>query len=121
MAQSHESVESDIDSIKDACLQDDEASRRCAMYALAGHDLASIKVATELAQRTSRQARCCAAFLLGELQEPRDADIDSLLRLVSDDSDTDVRVTATNALGRALRRRISKGKVELPEEAGSRS
>ena len=116
MAQLHANVESDIISVVDACLQDDEANRRCSMYALAGHDTASISVATELLTRTTKQARCCAAFLLGELQEPGDLDIDSLLKLVADDSDTDVRMTATNALGRALRRRISKGPIELPDK-----
>ena len=109
-----QSAESNIDSVVDACLQGDEANRRCAVYALAGHDTESILAATDLLKKTTTQERCCAAFLLGELQEPRDVDIDSLLRLVADDSDTDVRMTATNALGRALRRRISKGIVELP-------
>ncbi|MCY4095773.1 MAG: phytanoyl-CoA dioxygenase family protein [Gammaproteobacteria bacterium] len=116
MAQAHASVASNIDSIVDACLQGDEADRRCAMYALVGHDTESIFVATDLLARTTKQARCCAAFLLGELQEPRDVDLDSLLRLIADDSDTDVRMTASNALGRALRRRISIGIVELPDE-----
>ena len=116
VAQAHESAESNIDSVVDTCLQGKEANRRCAVYALAGHDTESILVATDLLKKTTTQERCCAAFLLSELQEPRDVDIDSLLRLVADDSDTDVRMTATNALGRALRRRISKGIVELPRE-----
>ena len=116
MAQAHTQAESDIESVVDACLRDDEANRRSAMYALAGHDPESISVANVLLKETNKQARCCAAFLLGELQEPRGVDLDSLLRLIEDDSDTDVRMTATNALGRALRRRISKEKSELPRD-----
>lgn len=118
-ARAHTKVASDIGAVVDACLQDDEANRRSAMYALAGHDSESISVVTELLEETSKQARCCAAFLLGELQKPRNVDIDSLLSLVADDSDTDVRMTATNALGRALRRRISKEEFALPEELTS--
>ncbi|MCY4128293.1 MAG: phytanoyl-CoA dioxygenase family protein [Gammaproteobacteria bacterium] len=116
MADSHSRVESDIDSVVEACLQNDEANRRSAMYALAGHDRESISVANDLFEGTTKQARCCAAFLLGELQEPRNVDLDSLLKLVADDSDTDVRMTATNALGRTLRRRMSKKNFALPED-----
>ena len=69
MAESHTRVESDVDSVVEACLQDDEANRRSAMYALAGHDQASISAANRLLESSAKQARCCAAFLLGELQD----------------------------------------------------
>ncbi len=119
MAQAHGEVETNVGSVVDACLQEDEANRRSAMYALAGHDEESIVVASDLRLFPNTQARCCAAFLLGELHEPRTADIDSLLQLIADESDTDVRMTASNALGRALRRRIANGEYWLPEGFGS--
>ena len=119
MAQTHAKVENDVDLVINACLQDDEANRRSAMYALAGRDEESISVASELISLPTEQARCCAAFLLGELQEPRTTDIESLLQLVADKSDTDVRMTASNALGRALRRRIANHEYWLPEDLGS--
>ena len=116
MARTHAKVSSDTDSIIGECLQDDEADRRSAMYALAGHDQASITVATDLLKKTTKQACCCAAFLLGELQEPRIHDIDTLLSLVAAETDTDVKMTATNSLGRALRRRIANGEFGVPED-----
>ena len=115
MAQAHAKVASDASLVAAKCLQNDEAERRSAMYALVGHDEASITVASDLLERSSKQARCCAAFLLGELREPRNVDIDTLLRLVADETDTDVKMTATNALGRAIRRRIANGEFWLPE------
>ena len=119
MAQAHGEVETNAGSVADACLQNDEASRRSAMYALAGHDEESISVANELLLQPTKQARCCAAFLLGELHEPRTTDIDSLLQMVANESDTDVRMTASNALGRAIRRRIANHEYWLPEDLGS--
>ena len=86
------------------------------MYALAGHDPESISVASKLLNGRAKQAHCCAAFLLGELREPRLAELYTLLSLVKDDSDTDVRMTATNALGRAIRRRIANGEFGLPTD-----
>ena len=116
MAHAHTNVATDIDAIVETCVRDDEAERRSAMYALVRHDEPSISVANGLLERTTKQARCCAAFLLGELQEPRNTDIETLLNLVVDEADTDVKMTATNALGRALRRRIGQGEFWLPED-----
>lgn len=116
MARTHGNVSLDTDSIIGECLQDDEADRRSAMYALAGHDEASISVASELLKKTTKQTRCCAAFLLGELQAPRIQDIDTLLSVVAIETDTDVKMTATNALGRALRRRIANGESGVTED-----
>lgn len=120
MALAHTRVTTHTEAIAAACLQDDEAERRSAMYALVGHDEASISVATDLLERTDKQARCCAAFLLGELQEPRKTDVDTLLLIVADEADTDVKMTATNALGRTLRRRIGKGEFWLREDLVSK-
>ena len=115
MAESHAKQVSDPTTLVDACLRDDEADRRSAMYALVGHDEVSRQVASTLVDRETKAARSCAAFLLGELQQPGDDALEQLLNLVADPSDTDVRMTATNALGRAVRRRFSHQCIDLPE------
>ena len=120
MALAHTEVLRDWDATVTACLEDDEAARRSAMYALVGHDEASLAVANVLVESSSPQARCCAAFLLGELQRPRNDDVDTLLRLVMKDPDTDVKMSATNALGRAIRRRIANGEYSLPADLVSK-
>ncbi len=112
LARAHNQV--DQANLVSACIAGTEAARRSAMYALVGCDHASIHVAAQLVSSDKESERCCAAFLLGELDTPRAVDLNTLLDLAINDTSTDVKMTATNGLGRVIRRRIAQGDPTMP-------
>lgn len=115
MASAHAVTGDSQKSLVSACVSGSEAARRSAMYALAGRDEETRTALPDLLDSDSLPRRRCAAFLLGELSAPQVDDVLSLIAL-SCDADTDLRMTAMNAIGRALRRRIANGEPEIPDE-----
>lgn len=106
----------DHESLVTAACSGDEAKRRSAIYALVGHDEGSRLVIENLSDSERDPERNCAAFLRGELSSPRFEELEDLVKVSSNDASRDVRLTATNALGRALRRRMVLDQVEVPED-----
>ncbi|MYD43183.1 MAG: hypothetical protein F4W90_04735 [Gammaproteobacteria bacterium] len=116
LSQAHKSMQSDSNRVISACSSDAEAERRSAMYALVGCDAETREATPALVASPHTYLRRCGAFLLGELTRPTDAEVKMLIAFSVDDVDTDVRMTAMNAVGRALRRNISRGVIALPTE-----
>lgn len=83
---------------------DNEALRRAATQALTTTDEFGLETAFDNTHSDSHTVRMSGAFLLGEIATVDDEVLTVLHRLSTQDSETDVRVTAINALGRLVRR-----------------
>ena len=116
LLRTHVQVETNASSIVEDLTSGIESKRRNAMYALVGKDEFAAPAAFDLLRLERAQDRRSGAFLLGELDTPSERCIESLLHYSTKDPNIDVRMAATNAIGRALRARIGSGCIDMPSK-----